>query len=181
MRILNLGREVLLVGLLTFLTPIALLAAPITINFDFTDSGNVTLADGAFTFDSSLDGGVLSYADLSAFTFHFPGSGATFDLAFINSGGFAARNFEFDTSTDTFNFATTSGLSSPLTAIRTGPVDGFWVGDNGFIGDYSSGHSSNIGAFANVEVDRVPEPATLALVGVGIVGIGYQRRRRSVT
>jgi hypothetical protein len=37
------------------------------------------------------------------------------------------------------------------------------------------------GAADQVGVVTVPEPATLALIGIGIAGIGYQRRKRSKT
>src|ERR1700741_3885226 len=92
--------------LLCAVLPVSAYASPVTITFDFKDASATDLANGSFTFDSSLDGSVLSYASLSAFTFHFPVSGASYDLAFVNSGGFQSPflNFEFDSSIDAFVF-----------------------------------------------------------------------------
>lgn len=159
-------------------------AAPVTVNYAIQDAGGGTLVDGWFSYDSALNGSVLSYADLTGFNLHFTGSGSTYGLAFVNSGGFQTPylHFEFDTAATAFNFATTNLAGSPLAAIKAGYLNGFWIGDNGAVGDYASGGPVNMGTSANVTyrvtTQDVPEPASLALAAVALAGGWAARRRR---
>lgn len=59
-------------------------AAPVVVNFEINTVGPTV---GSFTFDSSLNGGVIGYSDLSAFSITL-WNGSTYDLAFINTGAF---------------------------------------------------------------------------------------------
>lgn len=174
-------RRILLLSSLSLLA-LELEAAPITIRFEFRNVYAEPMADGAFTFDGALDGRVLSYADLSAFRFHFAASGASYDLGFVNSGHFQSPylNFEFDTASDRFLFGTADAAASPLAAIKAGYKDGFWVGINSAIGDYSSGASQNLGLFSSVSYGRqslVPEPAMAGLLGLAVACAALARRR----
>lgn len=77
------------------------------------------------------------------------------------------------------NFQLISGLSSAQTLANT-----FLAGASGLTSQYSvsvlqNGQQPGSGAQDYIVVTRIPEPASLALVGVALAGLGFTARRRS--
>jgi len=57
-------------------------------------------------------------------------------------------------------------------------MTGFICPVEGCIGEFYSPEGGDRLAVVNLEVHAVPEPATLALMGLGLAGIGFSRHRR---
>jgi hypothetical protein len=156
-------------------------AGTITDDFSFSLSGT-PVAAGSFSYDSSLQGGTLSYADLSAFNFSIQG-GTNYDLNYINTTTFSQYlYFQFDTATTAFVGTNIDGFPTLIAAIAEKFASGFFVadingGDNA-MEDYSNG---NIQFYDTISISSavVPEPSSLVLCGIaGLTGFGYSWRRR---
>lgn len=83
-------------------------------------------------------------------------------------------------SVDVFN-----PLVSPLVTfnLSTGSVGFFWTGANGFVGpgQYCAGFNdcnATDAIMTITEMTRVPEPGSLALLGIGLAGLATWRKRR---
>jgi fibronectin-binding autotransporter adhesin len=112
---------------------------------------------------SILSGGPLGY-------------GGTLDLASSNIDGAAIgtsyKLFDF-TGTPTGNFSSLTALGGDYSGISwSGPVGGLWTSTNGTGGNYLT-FTEGTGTLA-----VVPEPATLALVGIAGLGCWIAARRR---
>ncbi|MCB1800054.1 MAG: hypothetical protein KDI82_00050 [Gammaproteobacteria bacterium] len=159
-------------------------AAPVTVDFAIPTS---TPTVGSFTFDSSLDGSVLGYADLDAFSITL-WTGSSYDLTFVTTGTFAVNEFAFDTSSDSFvNLDPQVGL---ITAVRSDFSAGFFVSaldefcsaslPGPCVADYPGAIADGGGVFDDVAVERVngvpvSAPTTFTLLAFGM--LVHMRRR----
>ena len=136
----------------------------------------------SFVYQVHLDTGVVgliegaSYSGFTVDVAHFIGPSAS--LTGSTAGGFGANDADrsADGSTIGFNFSNpiTPGNNSFLEIANTNAIS--FMG--GIIGvDGTGENGTSIGGFAP-GLAAVPEPATVLLIGSGLVAIGVWRRRR---
>lgn len=174
------------IGGLLILATSSSYAIPVQVDFSFDLSG-IPAASGSFTYDSALQGGVISYGDLSAFDLVLPT--ASFGLPFVTSGPFAFSYMAFDTSSAAFlpNVAD-SGILEAVAAGANG-LEGFLLFSDLFS---DSGYALSVADDAisawdhssvNVRVTAVPEPPMLSLLvlGLSLIGFAWHRRKAAVS
>lgn len=171
----------LFMTLLLYFSATEVHATPIIVDFSFD-----SIASGFFSYDSGLDGGVLSYEDLDSFELNFSGlTNSSYDLAFVLSGNSTTFHFfEFDSSIDAFVSQTINGFPTILADIKKGFGEGFFVRDDlQVIRNYAGGGEQFSYQTLSLSVDRtavVPEPSTIVFLGMGMlgmVGYGYCRKK----
>lgn len=155
-------------------------AAPITVHFAFD-----AIASGSFTYDSSLDGGVIGLADLDTFSLQFAGlTTSHYGLAFLQSPNINPLYFYmgFDSANDSFLTQPVAGLQTTLSAVSTVAAEGFFARhDLQMVRDYAGG-GLQFYRTLNVTVDRgqtVPEPSALGLTAMALFASAFLRRRRA--
>ncbi|MBL4711872.1 MAG: PEP-CTERM sorting domain-containing protein [Gammaproteobacteria bacterium] len=166
----------LLTSIVLLASSFSVYATPVTVDFSFD-----AIAIGSFTYDSSLDGGVIGYSDLDSFSLTFSGpTSSVYDLAFINSGNDTVHRYlGFDSSVDMFAIQSIAGYPTTMSDIKNGYSQGFFARDDvKIVRDYVGGGNQYYNQLS-VSVDRaVPEPTTLALLALGLVSFGFANKKR---
>ncbi len=166
-------------------------ALTIEVNFSFDNAGT-GVAFGAFTYDDSLYGSILSFANLNSFILNIPGAAASYDLAFLNSASPSEYNYmAFDTNSNTFLPMAIGDFSTTLLSAVNDPLlfdAGFLLDGDSFFGlvynhpeiftlvNYWD--SSTITTAVVPPINGVPEPGTLTLFLLGFAGMAFAGRRR---
>jgi len=152
----------------------ALVMPDIEGQIDFGGVSTVTVVGGQVTqidFSSMLV--VLSSGDFSGLSIVDPVTFATpFDPSMPTLGLWAVGGFSFDYMTMTHNIVNGAGTS----LAGTGVIKHAGFADTMGTWHFTSQASGN-GTFG-FSATTVPEPATLAILGLGLVGFGAARRRK---
>jgi PEP-CTERM motif len=185
-------------------------ASTVTDEFQFFD-GSTVVASGSFSYDSSLESGLLTFNDLTAFS--ISGAGNSYTLADVKgTGALNTYNyFGYDTTLMTFvpglvdgpqgQFelifgATSSTIQGSLTYTTggfsfdplPGQADPSGLGEND--GLYAFYDPANCGAcqlpsdfpsFTSFSISAVPEPSTWLMMLLGFLILGFTVHRRKLT
>jgi hypothetical protein len=121
-----------------------------------------------FTIDGTITGATLSVS-----LWDDNDSGSEFALGVAHGSGFAIG--EVDTGTYSYSL-NTSGLDDGI----------LWVSVTSLFGDFGVGNSllrvefePSVSSNGSITSISIPEPATLSLLGAGLILIGFASRRRS--
>jgi len=136
------------------------------------------MASGSFSYANSASG-LLGYGDLTDFSVTV--NARTYTLADV--GGFTDYLwFGYDTTSNTFNTSGSlcgfggCGFYASLSAINS-------VGNSGFFftfapGTFAEYENFQVMSFDSIRLTQIPEPGSMALLGVALLGLALARRQR---
>lgn len=164
-------------------------------SYDFSTEANNMVATpatiGPATFSSPSDPGAYVFGpnaglftDLGPYVLSSAGSAASLDITFLAeqsdlSFDFALGDFFGLGGSDTLTITTNTGATATATAGLVGsdlyPEGSF--SSLGDLGDFTSVAISSAYPIVIADLTSVPEPASILLVGAGLLGLGAVRRR----
>ena len=155
-------------------------ATPVGVDTDGSGIVNLDEATGIdFTGPGFVTGGTVDFSTVPAFTLV-----AFSDFTFNPSTGIDPLwSFTFGAPATTFSFAATTfnvdaQTRNTLGITGNGVLSGTGYDDTMGMWSFSMDDSSGTGAIFAWSSTTVPEPATMALFGAGLLGLGLSARRR---
>lgn len=163
-------------------------AGAIAFNISWTGADGYTMT-GMFSYDDSLiNTGPIDETSVDTLMiegFLNGGSIGTWDLVADGLSAAANFNFNFDTTTEMF---LVGGLAASSSGQQWNVINCASHTDMGFFsgsatqGVCHSGVASGeipVGQSTLTAIRKVPEPATMAILSLGLAGLGFVRRRRA--
>ncbi len=151
-------KKFLLVAVLSVISTIA--NAGVIVDFDVMN-GNSVYGSGQFAGEDDNSNNFLTFEELDLFSFVAPNYGHDLSVSDLSSFG------DFDILNEEWLSNAASWVGSP---------DNAWFTWNNH--DYSVNSSWAV-VITNAQIDgQVPEPASLAILGLGLLGLGAVRKRR---
>jgi hypothetical protein len=171
------------------LTSLPSKAALISYNMDWTGNSGFSMT-GMFSFDDEdiTPGNLITENELNSFMISFfdPSSSPlkSYDLTTVDAGVF---NFNFETDTELIRQSGLPDDDFNFTAGGVFPTDVLLVSEH-FCPTTGAGLFTSPGFCQTDQLDqggrinasrRIPTPATLALFGIGLAGLGWTRRKKA--